>query len=102
MKRSGPIKRKSCTGEKIGKHTGKIRLYGPELIELRRAVFDRSCPIGEGYGICELRYPGVCERWASWSRGEMHHKVHRSLGGSDTLENCVWACPSCHRKAHNQ
>jgi 5-methylcytosine-specific restriction endonuclease McrA len=30
----------------------------------------------------------------------IHHRIHRSQGGGDTPENCVWLCPSCHDEAH--
>lgn len=31
---------------------------------------------------------------------EVHHVKHLSLGGSDTVENCVALCPNCHREIH--
>ena len=95
MKRSGRIKPKRKSGIKVGKHTGKIRLYGAKLMELREKVYDRSM------GVCELKLKG-CEWYAGWKSGELHHKVHRSLGGSDTIDNCLFVCKSCHRKEHSQ
>lgn len=31
---------------------------------------------------------------------EVHHKVHLSQGGEDTLENAIALCPNCHRRLH--
>ena len=97
IKRSGRIKAKrKHAGIKVGKHTGNIRLYGAALTDLRRQVFEKCG------GWCALKTASNCWRSAGWDCGHMHHVIHRSLGGSDTLENCVWACPNCHRKEHGQ
>jgi len=103
MKRSTPLrktpmrsKQRSRKTKTVGKYSGKIRLYGIELTALRAEVFARC------HGKCEMRSSAECWGIADWTNGHMHHKIHRSLGGSDTLENCVWSCPSCHRKEHNQ
>ncbi|ENE5200869.1 HNH endonuclease [Vibrio parahaemolyticus] len=31
---------------------------------------------------------------------EVHHVKHLSLGGTDTVSNCVALCPNCHRALH--
>lgn len=67
----------------------RIRLNGREMAELRHEVFGRS------NGQCEK-----CFVFAGWYEGQMHHKVKRSQGGSDTAENLAWLCPKCHRIEH--
>jgi len=57
-----------------------------------------------------LRAAGKCERckangpFLRASDGspyvEVHHKVHLSDGGEDTVENAVALCPNCHREMH--
>ncbi|QNP44319.1 HNH endonuclease [Sphingomonas daechungensis] len=31
---------------------------------------------------------------------EVHHKMHLSEGGEDTVENAIAICPNCHRREH--
>ena len=33
-------------------------------------------------------------------RAEAHHMLHVKAGGTDTLDNCVVLCQSCHYSAH--
>lgn len=94
MKRSPIRPKRHKSGTKVGK-TGRVRKYGADMAELRAEVYDRAA------GLCEIKAAG-CEKYAGWLSGHMHHVRHRSLGGSDSLENCQWSCPSCHRKEHNQ
>ena len=103
LKSYTPIKRtrmkpkfRSRETETVGKYSGKVRLYGKALTDLRQRVYERAG------GWCELMIAKDCWRSTTWDAGHMHHKRHRSLGGSDTMRNCVWSCPSCHRKEHNQ
>ena len=52
-------------------------------------------------GVCE-----ICRKQAPFMRRngtpylEVHHRVQLALGGEDTVENAVAACPNCHREAH--
>lgn len=52
-------------------------------------------------GVCE-----ICRKKAPFMRRngtpylEVHHRVQLALGGEDTVENAVAACPNCHREAH--
>ncbi len=41
----------------------------------------------------------VCGRWAH-DKGHTHHIRYRSLGGEDSLENCILLCPECHEDEH--
>jgi 5-methylcytosine-specific restriction endonuclease McrA len=70
------------------------RLKGKAMGELRYNVYWRV------RGQCELRISDKCEGFAGLDWGHMHHKIHRSLGGKDTLENCIWSCPPCHAEEH--
>lgn len=42
---------------------------------------------------------GFVDEWG-YGTLEIHHKIKRSLGGKDTLENCIALCHFCHTKAH--
>jgi 5-methylcytosine-specific restriction protein A len=54
-------------------------------------------------GACE-----GCKQSAPFSRNkdgspylEVHHRVHLSEGGDDTVENALALCPNCHRQEHH-
>jgi len=42
----------------------------------------------------------LCIQHLFESEAEAHHKIKRSLGGNDTLENMVILCGGCHFKLH--
>ena len=42
-----------------------------------------------------------CKNEMRWEDGHLHHRIHRSLGGSDSYENCFWLCASCHENEHS-
>lgn len=57
---------------------------------LREAAFDRA------EGKC-----CICGKFApreGFNKGDLIHKVFRSHGGSDTLDNVEWGCHECHMK----
>ena len=94
MKRSGRIKPKRAKN-RIGHFTKKVRLDAENMALLRQAVYDRSM------GQCEMMHgKRRCVNIAGWLTGELHHVRHRSLGGSDDMDNCLFICKECHRKAH--
>lgn len=87
MKRT-PLRRTGTLGRRIGlapHRTEKTIRYS----QVRRDVEARA------NGWCELRTP-VCTKRGT----ECHHLILRSAGGEDSLGNCVWTCPDCHRFAH--
>jgi len=52
---------------------------------------------------CEYIYnlnDGICAECGSNQNLQVHHKVFRSQGGRNTVENCVLLCQVCHSKAH--
>ena len=66
-----------------------LRLKGRKLIELYRAVYERDG------GCCVY-----CGKWIE--PGTIpHHKVKKSQGGSDTLDNLEMCCTVCHGKEHH-
>ena len=72
----------------VGK-TGRLRLKGQELADLRRRVFTR-----DGWMCCE------CGRVCSWTSGHLAHIQSRGAGGSDTEENTRLLCRFCHFLEH--
>ena len=51
---------------------------------------------------------GYCRKNAPFRRKkggtpylEVHHRVPLALGGEDTVENAIAACPNCHRRQHH-
>ena len=77
---------------RIGKVTGKIRLSGQALEDLRRRVYrrDRGCCTWEGCGKPLPLYGSI------FTRAHLAHIVSRGAGGSDTAENTRILCPSHH------
>ena len=78
-----------------------VRLKGKAYTRLRWDAFDRAG------GFCEVILPDgkPCNVWAPFRQGgvilgELSHIVHRSRGGSDTLDNVLWSCMKCHRQKH--
>ena len=74
----------------------KLRLDAKGMRELRNAVFLRS-------GMrCENTIDGRrCKENFGWFNFNLHHLTHRSLGGSDTPENTIAVCFTCHRAHHD-
>lgn len=67
-----------------------IRLKGKPLIALYEAVYERDG------GICQK----CKEKWIE--PGTIpHHKIHKSQGGEDTMENLEMSCLECHDAEHN-
>ena len=67
----------------------RIRLNAREMAELRHELFGRT------NGLCEK-----CCKFVGWYEGHAHHRIKRSQGGSDVLENLEWLCPDCHGREH--
>ena len=76
--------------------SGRVRLTGENLKELRRACYDRD----QGY-CCECFNP-VSDNLPEWhpNRYHMAHLKSRGAGGSDSLDNVRTLCASCHMKEH--
>ena len=60
------------------------------VCSVRRQIFDRC------KGFCEICASPVIE-----SSGHMHEQVHRGQGGEISLDNSVFICVQCHKRAHN-
>lgn len=79
----------------------------PESIQVISRAFRRNADV-----IAEvlIRANGTCEEChsaAPFLRStdstpylEVHHRVHLSAGGEDTVANAIAVCPNCHRKLH--
>jgi 5-methylcytosine-specific restriction endonuclease McrA len=97
--RSAPIQRspikKKRKKTKESWRSGKIRLDAKGMEDLRIAVYQRS---GGG---CENVINGKrCNKPIRWGSFEMHHIQHRSLGGSDSMQNCIALDKNCHNLHH--
>ena len=72
----------------VGK-TGRLRLKGAALEQLRRRVFTRDKWTCQNCG-------AVC----GWASGHLAHIQSRGAGGSDTEANTRLLCGDCHRAEH--
>ena len=43
-----------------------------------------------------------CRKCGSLENLQVHHKIHRSQQGNDSLENLITLCAYCHVKEHGQ
>ena len=85
---------------RVGK-TGRIRLTGRALTELRQACFCRDKFLCRECGRMVAWDVADAERGFGIPVGEMAHIQSRGAGGSDILENVRTLCPKCHRDEHN-
>lgn len=47
-----------------------------------------------------MKYCGACNRQATESLLETHHRKPRNAGGEDDLSNLIDLCPDCHTSTH--
>jgi 5-methylcytosine-specific restriction endonuclease McrA len=45
--------------------------------------------------------PKSCESCGEKRPLDLHHKIHRSQGGTDKLDNLMFLCRLCHMQSHN-
>jgi 5-methylcytosine-specific restriction endonuclease McrA len=64
----------------------KRKAYQDELDEITPALLARA------HGICEICRSLPCEH--------RHHKLRRSQGGKNTLDNLLFLCHGCHFGVH--
>jgi len=73
-----------------------IRLKGADYTQLKEEVYARD---GGRCQTCKRKVPlrinGIFD---PFSCANLSHIKHRSLGGSDTLENTIIQCFECHQK----
>lgn len=71
--------------------SGKIRLNGREMGELRQNAFARS------EGRCENSFEGKrCATRIYWGSFHLSHIISRGRGGSDIPSNVLACCQDCH------
>jgi 5-methylcytosine-specific restriction endonuclease McrA len=85
VKRGGSLKRRT----RLKAHSERGLVYLEELIEMRPLVLARA-----GH-MCEVRLEG-CE----YAIAHIHHRLRRSQGGKNTMENLVGCCMECHARIH--
>lgn len=64
----------------------------------KRKTTIRDIVSRQARGIC--RNPS-CKAWCG-DEGVVHHKYPLSLGGRDTISNCVFLCKQCHKEIHSR
>jgi hypothetical protein len=91
-KRSKPIRARKKAQVRIGKVSGKIRLSGQALEDLRNEVYERD------QGRCQWAGCGkLLPLYGSvFTRAHLAHIVSRGAGGSDTAANTRILCPPHH------
>jgi hypothetical protein len=96
---------------RVSWRSGKIRLDGAGMADLRWKVFERS-RVGTEYRfgfmgselcLCENRLSdgGRCPNRIRWETFQLHHIVSRGRGGSDTEQNTMALCVFCHCNTHH-
>jgi len=94
LQRKTPIKRKTPL-KRNSKPINRMGRKGKERKDWRMKV--RAEYVSEHGWTCQ--WCGYQDVWG-YDPLEIHHKVKRSLGGKDTLENCIALCHFCHTQAH--
>jgi 5-methylcytosine-specific restriction endonuclease McrA len=51
--------------------------------------------------LAEIPKPKSCELCGEKRQLDLHHKIHRSQGGTDKPDNLMFLCRMCHMKFHN-
>jgi 5-methylcytosine-specific restriction endonuclease McrA len=73
----------------------KVRLNAEEWAKMREYIIDRA------EFRCENGMDGMrCATKLQWYTMHVHHRIHRSLGGSDTKDNLIGVCRDCHDLHH--
>ena len=88
-------KSKEHLSQKVPWNKGKTYATKPE-----GAVYSNK----KAWSSAVIRLRGSACEICGWSeaRCDVHHKVARSSGGQNTIENGVVLCPNCHRVAHER
>ena len=55
----------------------------------------------QGYEKAADRSFGLCEACGLQQAVQMHHRLHRSHGGDERVENLLHVCLKCHYDAHH-
>jgi hypothetical protein len=90
-----------------------IRLKGKKYTEFRKKLCKRAnerCEVIKRVEGHFQSYFARCDKYAppdvggvfnEYICGHVSHIRHHSVGGGDTMANCLWSCFDCHRKKHN-
>ena len=70
----------------------KLDDFAQELKDVEPALIKRAG------GKCEVRVPEACGK--GFRMYHRHHKLMRSQGGGNQLDNLVWVCDGCHTFIH--
>ena len=74
---------------------GRAVLFGDDMTQLRRRVFDRSGGRCECFGECMVHIVR-CPAEINWFTMELSHKIPRSKGRDDRETNVIASCHACH------
>ena len=99
LKRSTkPIRPRKKAPVRVGKVTGKVRLWGDAIDMLRRECWERDRGVCQSCGIStywEARFDGDPQAF------DMAHGKSRGASGSDAIDNVETYCHECHMREHN-
>jgi 5-methylcytosine-specific restriction endonuclease McrA len=70
---------------------GQWILFGADMTRMRQKVYNKH------HGFCAL-----CGAYASFTEGELDHRIPRSKGRDDREENLRWLDRDCHKRKHHQ
>ena len=87
------------TPVRIFRHRRAAHAFGKEWI----AIWPRTEAVAAIRHQLFVRSKGECELCASpvtEKSGHMHEQVHRGKGGEISLDNSIFICVSCHKRAH--
>lgn len=75
---------------------GREYLFGEDKCRRHDEIKARA------HGYCELKLVPKCGTFNNKRGNQWHHDPPRSKGGDDSMKGGIWACPPCHRAAHNR
>lgn len=75
--------------------------HGYKRLTIRRRATDsdvKQALLERSLGRCEVAWDGLrCTR----AGDHAHHRLRRSQGGTDDVDNLLWVCAPCHAQIHS-
>jgi 5-methylcytosine-specific restriction endonuclease McrA len=76
---------------------------GKKQLQLKRTLIKRISKKQQKRNreLAEIPKPECCQLCGKKRPLDLHHKIHRSQGGTDQPENLISICRVCHMQSHN-